>query len=103
MHPARRPKITSVAAFTLAEVMMATVVVLVAVVGLIQAITIGAEMLDVARKQTIAMQIIRNEIDNLHTKDWATVSAFPTSAYLIVNSAGTGFVDAWPSMGQKAF
>ena len=72
---------------------MATAVTLVAVVGLIQAVTIGAEMLDVSRKQTIAMQIIRNEIEGVHLKDWATVSTFPNSASITVNNQGTGL--AW--------
>ncbi|MDB6169361.1 MAG: hypothetical protein JWM88_2225 [Verrucomicrobia bacterium] len=104
MHPSLTNKAGPSAAFTLAEVMMATVVVLVAVVGLIQAVTIGSEMLDVGRKQTIAMQIVRNEIENLHLKDWATVSAMPSSAYITVNSRGAGLVDSWPSaIGQTAF
>jgi hypothetical protein len=104
MPPAPSPKFSAVGAFTLAEVMMATVVALVAVVGLIQAVTIGAEMLDISRKQTVAFQLIQNEIDNLRLKDWATVNAMPSSAYVVVNSAGTGLVSGSPSgTAQTAF
>ena len=57
-------------AFTLAEVMMATVVLLIAVVGLLEAVTIGAGMLNMARKQGIALQIIRTEIEAVHLTTW---------------------------------
>ena len=89
MHPPRTFHFTSVTAFTLAEVMMATVVTLVAIVGLVRAITIGAEMLDVSRKQTVAVLLIRNEIDNVHLKDWATVSAISSPSTITINGAGT--------------
>jgi Tfp pilus assembly protein PilV len=104
MHPTRLSKISAADAFTLFEVMMATIVTLVAIVGLIQAVTIGSEMQDVARKQATAMQIIRNEIDGVHLQSWATVSAFPTSASITINSAGTGLQACTPAAtGQSAF
>ena len=83
---------------------MATVVTLVALVGLIAAITMGSEMQDVSRKQTVAMQIIRNEIDGVHLLSWATVSALPTNASITINSSGTGLVSCSPAgTGQTAF
>ena len=80
---------------------MATVVTLVALVGLIAAVTMGAEMLDVSRKQTVAMQILRNEVENIHLQNWTTVSnlppsgtitfnLLPASASITINTAGTG-------------
>jgi hypothetical protein len=103
----------SLRAFTLAEVMMATVVTLVAVVGLVQAVTIGAEMLDVSRKQTVAMQLIRNEIEGVHLKDWNSVKELapppightPCTGYfrISVNSAGTGLSDATPATSPNAY
>ena len=56
-------------AFTLVEVMLAAAVMLAGVVGMIQVIASGSEMLDLARKQTIAAQIIQNEIGKLHLAD----------------------------------
>jgi Tfp pilus assembly protein PilV len=98
----RTATVPSIRALTLAEVMMATVVTLVAVVGLIQAVTIGAEMLDVSRKQTIAMQLIRNEIEGVHLKDWATVSSL-TNSSLTINSAGTGLTASATDAAKRTF
>ena len=64
----------SAGGFTLVEVMVAAVVMLMAIVGMLQVITYGSEMLDLARKQTIAMQIVHGQLDNLRLNDWATVN-----------------------------
>jgi Tfp pilus assembly protein PilV len=102
----RTANAASFRAFTLAEVMMATVVTLVAVVGLVQAVTIGAEMLDVSRKQTVAMQLIRNEIEGVHLQSWTTVNNALTTGgpfSLTINSAGTGLTATATSAARKAF
>lgn len=91
MHPPGARSTQSRQAFTLAEVMMATVVTLVVLVGLIAAVTIGAEMLDVSRKQMVAMQIIRNEVDSIHLQSWTTVTNLPASASITINSTGSDF------------
>jgi Tfp pilus assembly protein PilV len=78
-------------AFTLVEVMMAATVMALGIVGMIQVVISGSEMLDVSRKQTIATQIIHSEIDNLHLDDWTTqVSQFPlspTTTTITINSS----------------
>jgi type IV pilus assembly protein PilV len=74
-------------AFTIVEVMMAVVVMLAGVIGMIQALTSGAEMIDFSRKQTIATQIIHSELDNLHLSNWTAVSALPASATITINSS----------------
>ena len=66
MHPSGALFHKSRHAFTIAEVMVAAVVLLIAVVGLFEAVTVGAGMLNVSRKQTIALQIIRTEIEAVH-------------------------------------
>ena len=66
MHPRGAHSKPSQHAFTLAEVMIASVVLLLAIVGLIQAVTVGVGMLNVSRKQTVALQIIRAEIESVH-------------------------------------
>jgi hypothetical protein len=48
-------------------------ILVVGVIGMIQALSAGSEMLDVARKQTIATQIIHGEIDKLRLSSWPTV------------------------------
>ncbi len=83
---------------------MATVVTLVAVVGLISAVTMGSEMLDIARKQTVAMQIIRNEIDGIHLQNWAMVSGtLPVSATVTINDNGTDFTVSTGAADKQAF
>lgn len=86
MHPAGAQSTQSRHAFTLIEVMMATVVLLVAVVGLFEAVTIGAGMLNVSRKQTIALQIIRSEIEAVHLTAWPAGAADGTTPPTAVTS-----------------
>ena len=66
---------------------MAAAVMLAGVVGMIQVITSGSEMIDLSRKQTIATQIIHSEIDKLHLSDWTSVSALPAAATVTINSS----------------
>jgi uncharacterized protein (TIGR02598 family) len=59
--------------FTLIEVALASTIIVVGFIGMVAALAIGSEMLDTARKQTIAAQIIQSEIDYLRLQDWDTV------------------------------
>jgi type II secretory pathway pseudopilin PulG len=79
--------------FTLFEVMMAAAVMLMAIVGMIQVITYGSGMLDLARKQSIAMQIIHGQIDNLRLNNWATVTVSPYIRYTSETTRSTGPVN----------
>jgi hypothetical protein len=54
---------------------------------MIQVIVSGSEMLDVSRKQTIAMQIIHGQIDNIRLSDWSTISSYPSSRTVSVDDA----------------
>src|SRR4051794_13667365 len=63
----------SASAFTLVEVLLAAAVMLVGVIGMIHAITLGSEMLDTARKQTIATQIMHGELEKIRLTDWAEI------------------------------
>jgi len=66
--------------FTIVEVMMASVILVVGFMGMIQAITIGSEMLATAQRQTLAAQILDHEIGKLRLDPWSTVSALADSA-----------------------
>ena len=80
-------------AFTLVEVMVAASVMVLTIVGMIQVIVSGSEMLDVARKQTIAMQIIHGQLDHIRLSNWTQVSALATSATVAVDGGDqSGFV-----------
>ena len=75
-------------AFTLVELMVASAVMLAGIVGMIQVVISGSEMLDVSRKQTVAMQIIHTQIESIRLSDWTTVNTLPTSATSVaINSS----------------
>lgn len=76
----------SSAAFTLIEVLLAAVVMLAGIVGMMQAITSGSEMLDVSRKQTLATQIMHGEIEKIRVLDWTQVTALPSTETVNLSS-----------------
>lgn len=70
--------------------MMAVVVLALGIAGMIQVLVYGAEMMDVSRKQTIATQIIRGQIDHVRLSDWAKVTALPPTASVKVDARDAG-------------
>ena len=60
--------------------MIAAGVMLAGIMGMIQVVISGSEMLDVSRKQTVAMQIIHGQIDSIRLNDWSTIGALPTAS-----------------------
>lgn len=78
--------------FTLIEVMMAATILVVGFIGLVQAVTIGSEMLDTSRKQTIAGEILDGEVERLRVEPWSTILTLNSAASgtITINSAGTG-------------
>jgi Tfp pilus assembly protein PilV len=66
----------SLKAFTLIEVMLAATIMLAGVVGAIQVLVSGSEMLETSRKQAAALQIIDSELARVRMKDlsgtWST-------------------------------
>ncbi len=63
--------------------------------GLIQAVTIGSEMLATARRQTLAAQILDQEIENLRFETWSTISAYAAGPTTI--TIDSRFRQAWNS------
>ena len=63
--------------FTIVEVAMATAVLAIGLAGMVQAMGVGSEMLDTARKQTIASQVIQSEIERLRMLTW-TAGSMPS-------------------------
>lgn len=59
--------------FTIIEVALAATILLVGFGGLVQAMALGTEMLDTARKQTVAAQIAQTEIEHLRTLEWSGI------------------------------
>jgi hypothetical protein len=61
------------------EVALAATVLALTLVGMIQVIESGSEMLDVSRKQTIAAQILHGEIDQVRLQNWTTITNLPAT------------------------
>lgn len=104
MPAQRRPK--DQAGFTIVEVMMAAVILVVGFMGMIQAVTIGSEMLATARRQTLAAQIISHHFEKLRLLPWDVSDATPNE--LCINDLPTAnttipidsqFADAISSSG----
>jgi Tfp pilus assembly protein PilV len=74
--------------FTLVEVMMAATILVVGFIGLIEAVTIGSEMIDTSRKQQVAMQIIAGEIESLRSGPWTTIAGLSASGTISVSQTG---------------
>jgi Tfp pilus assembly protein PilV len=99
-------------AFTIVEVMMAAVIMLAGVVGMMQVIVSGSEMIDVSRKQTMAAQIIHGEIDRMRLSSW-TQLANGTTTILLADAASpnssaarytfAGYPEIWTTLTQSRF
>jgi len=59
--------------------MMASLILVVGFIGMIEAMAVSSNMMDHSRRQTLATQILNQEIEKLHYSTWATVSALPTA------------------------
>ena len=59
--------------------MMAAIILTVGFMGLIQAVTICSGMMDQARRQTLAAQILDDEIERLRFKSWAQIQTLTPS------------------------
>ena len=67
---------------------MASVILVVGFIGMIQGITVGSEMLATARRQTLAAQIINHETEKLRLLPWDKTIPTPTNE-LYVNDLPT--------------
>jgi len=77
------------AGFTLVEVMMAMAIVVVGVVGMMQAVAIGTEQLDTTTKQQVATRLVETELERLRNGTWSAIANLPASAAISISTAGT--------------
>jgi hypothetical protein len=94
------------------EVALAATVLALTLVGMIGVIESGTQMLDLSRKQTIASQILRSEINQLRLQSWPVISGYPVgNASGAVNSfspanqvgyTGSNFPVSTPGNGYPA-
>ena len=66
--------------FTLLEAALGATILAVGMAGMIEALALGAEMLDTAQKQTLAAQIVQAEVEYLRMQTWTTIQSLPASA-----------------------
>lgn len=73
---------------------MAAVILLVGFIGMIEAVVIGAGMMDNARRQTLAAQILNHEAESLRLLSWTAINALPTSSTTVgaAYGASTAYV-----------
>jgi L,D-peptidoglycan transpeptidase YkuD (ErfK/YbiS/YcfS/YnhG family) len=62
------------------EVMMATLILMVGFIGLIEAITVTTNAMDHARRQSLATQILAHYTEELYLARWSTISAISTNS-----------------------
>jgi Tfp pilus assembly protein PilV len=67
------------ASFTVVEVMMATLILMVGFIGLIEAVTVASNAMDHARRQSLAAQILAHYTEELYLASWSTISNLSTS------------------------
>ncbi|MDB6113968.1 MAG: Prepilin-type N-terminal cleavage/methylation protein [Lacunisphaera sp.] len=68
--------------------MMASTILVVGIIGLIQAVTIGSEVLDTTRKQQVATRIMEAEIDRLRSGPWSVLAGLGSTGTLTISNTG---------------
>ena len=58
--------------FTLIEVALGATILAVGFAGMVEALALGSEMLDTAREQTIAAQVMQGEVEYWRLQPWTT-------------------------------
>jgi len=82
-----RTRITSQAGFTLIEVGIAALILVVAFIGMIRALAFTSGLMDHARRQTVATQILTHEIEQLRLRSWTEINALPATTTWVAATA----------------
>jgi Tfp pilus assembly protein PilV len=81
-------------AFTLVEVMIAAIVMVLAITTAITTLQRGLQAVDTARGYTYASQVMQSELERLRVKSWTQMQALQEGSDNTVNTAGTGAAPA---------
>lgn len=68
---------------------MGATILLVGFIGIVQAVSVGSEATDTARKQQIAIQIIDSEIERLRSGPWSSLSGLAASGTINIATDGS--------------
>lgn len=82
----RRPIRQNQAGFTLVEVMLASIIMVLGIATSLTTITFGMRAIDTARHSTLAAQIMQSEMENIRLLNWAQVTALPASETVDISS-----------------
>jgi len=82
----------SKAGFTLVEVMVSTLLMMIIFGGGFGALVHGNRLIEASRDETRASQILQSEVEDLRTYDWTTLTALDTDAQYPPQSS---FTDAY--------
>jgi len=74
-------------AFTMIEVLIASLVLGLVFVSSIAAMTMGYKMLENARFNTVASQVIQSEIETLRLMNWSQVSSLPSNEAITIDAS----------------
>lgn len=77
---------------------MATLILMVGFIGLIEAVTVTTNSMEHARRQTLATQILSHEIEKLYLESWSTISGLSTSSSIL--TIDSQFDDARQALGD---
>lgn len=76
---------------------MASVLLVVGFIGLIDAVALGTNMMNQARRQTLASQIVNHELEKLRLADWSYISGLtPSEASVPVDR------EFWPAWDRTS-
>lgn len=76
----RRESRPAAGGFTIAEVMMASFVMILGIASAIIVLQSGLRALDTARNTTLASQLIQSEMERIRLLSWSAVNSLPASA-----------------------
>jgi Tfp pilus assembly protein PilV len=84
--------------FSIFEVMMASIIMVLGITTSLTTITYGMRAVDTARNTTLAAQIMQSEMENIRLLNWAQLTALPASETVdiaaIVSSGSSSTLDA---------
>lgn len=78
---------------------MAATVIVFAFIGMIQAVTIGSEMMATARRQTLASKLMDHELEQLRLASWTTISGYAAGPTTITIDSSHPFYAALQGAG----
>lgn len=78
---------------------MAATVIVVCFFGMIQALTVGTEMMATARRQTLASKLMDHELEQLRLQSWTTISGYAAGPTAITIASTHPFYSAVQGSG----